>query len=110
MFFLFFFFNDTATTEIYTLSLHDALPISTVANSTCCANTAPENAMMGKLVVDSVVLWAKQYKVDGFRFDLMGHHPKANILAVRAALDALTVERDGVDGRKIGIYGEGWDF
>src|SRR2546426_8136246 len=29
MFFFFFFFNDTATTEIYTLSLHDALPIST---------------------------------------------------------------------------------
>src|SRR2546429_4939627 len=28
-FYLFFFFNDTATTEIYTLSLHDALPIST---------------------------------------------------------------------------------
>src|SRR2546426_7492561 len=28
MYFLFFFFNDTATTEIYTLSLHDALPIS----------------------------------------------------------------------------------
>src|SRR2546426_7610107 len=27
MFFFFFFFNDTATTEIYTLSLHDALPI-----------------------------------------------------------------------------------
>src|SRR3989442_11077898 len=31
----FFFFNDTATTEIYTLSLHDALPIYTHA-STCC--------------------------------------------------------------------------
>src|SRR6267143_6683040 len=30
-FFLFFFFNDTATTEIYTLSLHDALPISSAA-------------------------------------------------------------------------------
>src|SRR2546429_2565975 len=29
IFFFFFFFNDTATTEIYTLSLHDALPIST---------------------------------------------------------------------------------
>src|SRR3712207_8217765 len=28
MYFIFFFFNDTATTEIYTLSLHDALPIS----------------------------------------------------------------------------------
>src|SRR2546426_5911135 len=32
-FFFFFFFNDTATTEIYTLSLHDALPISTVTSS-----------------------------------------------------------------------------
>ncbi|MER5465292.1 pullulanase-type alpha-1,6-glucosidase [Streptomyces sp. NPDC002668] len=82
----------------------------TVATSTCCANTAPENAMMGKLVVDSVVTWAKEYKVDGFRFDLMGHHPKANILAVRAALDALTPARDGVDGKKIILYGEGWNF
>ncbi|WP_435611693.1 pullulanase-type alpha-1,6-glucosidase [Streptomyces sp. bgisy159] len=81
-----------------------------VANSTCCANTATENAMMGKLVVDSVVTWAKEYKVDGFRFDLMGHHPKANILAVRKALDALTVAKDGVDGKKIILYGEGWNF
>ncbi|WP_349017264.1 pullulanase-type alpha-1,6-glucosidase [Streptomyces solicavernae] len=82
----------------------------TVATSTCCANTAPENAMMGKLVVDSLVTWAKQYKVDGFRFDLMGHHPKANILAVRKALDALTLAKDGVDGKKILLYGEGWNF
>ncbi|MDQ1044883.1 pullulanase-type alpha-1,6-glucosidase [Streptomyces sp. V4I2] len=81
-----------------------------VANSTCCANTATENAMMGKLVVDSIVTWAKEYKVDGFRFDLMGHHPKANILAVRKALDALTVAEDGVDGKKIILYGEGWNF
>ncbi|MGW0734027.1 pullulanase-type alpha-1,6-glucosidase [Streptomyces sp. NPDC002851] len=85
-------------------------PDGSVATSTCCANTAPENAMMGKLVVDSVVTWAKQYKVDGFRFDLMGHHPKANILAVRKALDALTLEKDGVDGKKILLYGEGWNF
>ncbi|MFJ5778765.1 pullulanase-type alpha-1,6-glucosidase [Streptomyces sp. NPDC093094] len=81
-----------------------------VANSTCCANTATENAMMGKLVVDSIVTWARQYKVDGFRFDLMGHHPKANILAVRKALDALTPEKDGVDGKQIILYGEGWNF
>ncbi|MFI2617248.1 pullulanase-type alpha-1,6-glucosidase [Streptomyces sp. NPDC018584] len=82
----------------------------TVATSTCCANTAPENAMMGKLVVDSLVTWAKEYKIDGFRFDLMGHHPKANILAVRKALDALTPGKDGVDGKKIILYGEGWNF
>ncbi|MFE1253015.1 pullulanase-type alpha-1,6-glucosidase [Streptomyces fungicidicus] len=81
-----------------------------VANSTCCANTATENAMMGKLVVDSVVTWAREYKVDGFRFDLMGHHPKANILAVRKALDGLTPAKDGVDGKKIILYGEGWNF
>ncbi|WP_424215878.1 pullulanase-type alpha-1,6-glucosidase (plasmid) [Streptomyces sp. BI20] len=81
-----------------------------VATSTCCADTATENAMTGRLVVDSVVTWAKQYKIDGFRFDLMGHHPKANILAVRAALDALTPAKDGVDGKKIILYGEGWNF
>ncbi|CAM5653789.1 1,4-alpha-D-glucan glucanohydrolase OS=Streptomyces tendae OX=1932 GN=pulA PE=4 SV=1 [Streptomyces tendae] len=86
------------------------LPDGSVADSTCCANTATENAMMGKLVVDSIVTWAKEYKVDGFRFDLMGHHPKANILAVRKALDELTPAKDGVDGKKIILYGEGWNF
>ncbi|SCG64659.1 pullulanase-type alpha-1,6-glucosidase [Micromonospora inositola] len=89
---------------------HRLLEDGSVANSTCCANTAPEHAMMGKLVVDSLVTWAKAYKVDGFRFDLMGHHPKANILAVRAALNRLTLARDGVDGKKILLYGEGWNF
>ncbi|WP_431727459.1 pullulanase-type alpha-1,6-glucosidase [Verrucosispora sp. TAA-831] len=89
---------------------HRLLDDGAVATSTCCANTAPEHAMMGKLVVDSLVTWAKAYKVDGFRFDLMGHHPKANILDARAALDRLTVARDGVDGRKILLYGEGWNF
>ncbi|MET9296008.1 pullulanase-type alpha-1,6-glucosidase [Streptomyces sp. NPDC003077] len=89
---------------------HRLLDDGRVATSTCCSNTAPEHTMMGKLVVDSVVTWARQYKIDGFRFDLMGHHPKANILAVRAALDALTVRKDGVDGKAIVLYGEGWNF
>jgi len=81
-----------------------------IENSTCCANTASEHAMMRRLMVDSVVTWAKQYRVDGFRFDLMGHHMVADMRAIRAALDALTVERDGVDGKKIYLYGEGWNF
>ncbi|GAA4681627.1 pullulanase-type alpha-1,6-glucosidase [Streptomyces chumphonensis] len=89
---------------------HRLLADGTVATSTCCANTAPEHTMMGKLTVDSIVTWARQYKVDGFRFDLMGHHPKENILAVRAALDELTPEKDGVDGESIILYGEGWNF
>jgi len=78
--------------------------------STCCANTATEHRMMEKLMVDSVVTWARDYKVDGFRFDLMGHHSKANMLAVRHALDKLTPARDGVDGRAVLLYGEGWNF
>ncbi|MFD6097219.1 pullulanase-type alpha-1,6-glucosidase [Nocardiopsis flavescens] len=81
-----------------------------VETSTCCANTAPEHLMMGKLVVDSVVTWARDHGVDGFRFDLMGHHPKQNMLDVRAALDALTPEEDGVDGGAVLLYGEGWNF
>jgi pullulanase-type alpha-1,6-glucosidase len=81
-----------------------------VETSTCCANTATEHRMMGKLMVDSVVTWAREYKVDGFRFDLMGHHSRENMLAVRAALDELTLAKDGVEGRKIYLYGEGWNF
>ncbi|SPM00089.1 Neopullulanase / Maltodextrin glucosidase [[Actinomadura] parvosata subsp. kistnae] len=89
---------------------HRLLGDGRVADSTCCANTAPEHLMMGRLVVDSVVTWARHYRIDGFRFDLMGHHPKANLLAVRRALDALTLADDGVDGRSIILYGEGWNF
>jgi pullulanase-type alpha-1,6-glucosidase len=66
--------------------------------------------MAEEMMVDSVVTWARDYKVDGFRFDLMGHHSKANMLAVRSALDALTLEKDGVDGSSVYVYGEGWDF
>ncbi|WP_309071844.1 pullulanase-type alpha-1,6-glucosidase [Arthrobacter sp.] len=81
-----------------------------VETSTCCPNTATENAMMGKLMVDSIVTLARTYKLDGFRFDLMGHHSKQNMLDVRAALDELTLERDGVDGKSVYVYGEGWNF
>jgi pullulanase-type alpha-1,6-glucosidase len=81
-----------------------------IETSTCCANTASEHAMMEKLMIDSLVTWAREYKVDGFRFDLMGHHSKANLLNIRAALDALTLQADGVDGASIYLYGEGWNF
>jgi len=81
-----------------------------VETSTCCQNTASEHAMFEKLMVDSLVTWAKFYKVDGFRFDLMGHHMKSNMLKVQAKLAALTLAKDGVDGSRIYLYGEGWDF
>lgn len=81
-----------------------------VETSTCCANTASEHRMMEKLMIDTAVRWARDYKVDGFRFDLMGHHMKSNVIAVRDALAALTPGADGVDGSRIYLYGEGWDF
>lgn len=81
-----------------------------VENSTCCPNTASEHRMMERLMVDDLVHWARDHKVDGFRFDLMGHHMKRNLERARDALHSLTLERDGVDGSAILLYGEGWDF
>lgn len=81
-----------------------------VETSTCCQNVATEHEIAQKLMVDSVVLWASEYKIDGFRFDLMGHHSKQNMLEIRAALDELTLKKDGVDGKAIYLYGEGWNF
>src|SRR5260221_14599570 len=52
--FFFFFFNDTATTEIYTLSLHDALPISTFRTE-----AAPERTtLLGPISVPEA--WSSQ--------------------------------------------------
>jgi pullulanase/glycogen debranching enzyme len=82
----------------------------TIATSTCCPGVATENTMAGKMMVDSVVTWAKAYHVDGFRFDIMGHHSLENMQDVRAALDQLTIEDDGVDGEAIYVYGEAWNF
>ncbi len=89
---------------------HRLNAVGAVETSTCCENVATEHRLAEKLMVDSVVMWATEYRVDGFRFDLMGHHSKDNMLAVRAALDALTVEEHGVDGSTIFLYGEGWNF
>lgn len=49
-------------------------------------------------------------QIDGFRFDIMGHHFVTNMTNIRNALNRLTPEADGVDGRHIYIYGEAWDF
>ncbi|HJW46503.1 MAG TPA: pullulanase-type alpha-1,6-glucosidase [Lysobacter sp.] len=74
-----------------------------VERSTCCDNTATEHRMMAKLMVDSVALWAKHYRIDSFRFDLMGHQP-------RAAMEAVQQRADTEAGRHINLIGEGWNF
>ncbi|WP_236760965.1 pullulanase-type alpha-1,6-glucosidase [Aeromonas hydrophila] len=73
-----------------------------VENSTCCSNTAPEHAMFAKLMDDSLVTWARDYKIDAFRFDLMGHHPKDQMVQVLAAVKQVNPE--------MYFYGEGWNF
>ncbi|HHQ4705607.1 TPA: pullulanase-type alpha-1,6-glucosidase [Aeromonas hydrophila] len=73
-----------------------------VENSTCCSNTAPEHAMFAKLMDDSLVTWARDYKIDAFRFDLMGHHPKDQMVQALAAVKQVNPE--------MYFYGEGWNF
>lgn len=78
--------------------------------ASCCADTATEHLMMGKLQQDAIVWNAKQYKIDGFRFDIMSFTFVSNLQKIRQALAKLTLERDGIDGSKIYIYGEGFSF
>lgn len=74
---------------------------STWSNASGCGNeTASERAMMRKYIVESVVYWATEYKIDGFRFDLMAIHDIETMNAVRAALDKVDPS--------IYVYGEGW--
>ena len=75
---------------------------SLVNNSGCGNDTASERKMMRKYIVDSVTYWAKNYNVDGFRFDLMGLIDTKTMKEVRAALDEIDPS--------IIILGEGWDM
>ncbi len=74
-----------------------------VETSTCCPNTATEATMMAKLMIESAVIWARDYRIDSFRFDLMGHQPKAAMLELQRAVDTAT-------GRRTHLLGEGWNF
>jgi pullulanase len=73
-----------------------------IETSTCCPNTATEFAMMEKLMADTLLRFTRDYKVGGFRFDLMGHQPKAAMLDVKRRLNEIDPA--------IYLYGEGWDF
>ncbi len=79
-----------------------------VETGSCCSDTASEHRMMEKLMIDAVVLNAREYKIDGFRFDTMSLHFVYNMQHIQEALGQLTREKDGVDGSKIYLYGEGF--
>lgn len=71
------------------------------SNGSGCGNeTASERLLMRKFIVDSVCYWAREYKIDGFRFDLMGLHDIETMNAVAAALKEINPS--------VLLYGEGW--
>jgi pullulanase len=71
------------------------------SNASGCGNeTASERLMMRKFIIDSVVYWAKEYQIDGFRFDLMGIHDIQTMNELRQALNAIDPS--------LLVYGEGW--
>lgn len=80
----------------------------TFSNGSGCSNdTASEHLMFRKYMIDSVTYWAKEYHIDGFRFDLMGLHDIKTMNDIRSALDNLY--EDG-SGKKIIMYGEAWNM
>jgi pullulanase-type alpha-1,6-glucosidase len=82
---------------------HRLNPVSgAIEQSTCCDNTATEHVMMAKLMTDSLVVWARDYRINGFRFDLMGHQPKTAMLQARDAVRKIDPDTY--------FYGEGWNF
>ena len=71
------------------------------SNGSGCGNeTASERVMFRKYMVDSVCYWAKEYHVDGFRFDLMALHDVDTMQAIETAVHAINP--------KAILYGEGW--
>ncbi|HJP64501.1 MAG TPA: type I pullulanase [Mucilaginibacter sp.] len=71
------------------------------SNATACGNeTASEKAMMRKYMIESVVYWAKEYHLDGFRFDLMGVHDIETMNDISSTLHKIDPT--------IFVYGEGW--
>lgn len=75
----------------------------TFANGSACGNdTASERYMYRKFMIESVCYWAKEYHIDGFRFDLMGLHDVETMNEIRKALNRLP------GGKEIIMYGEPW--
>ena len=68
--------------------------------SSCGNETASDNAMFQKFMIESVVYWVKEYHIDGFRFDLMGIHDIETMNLISDTLHKIKPS--------IVLYGEGW--
>ncbi|MCC5853159.1 MAG: DUF3372 domain-containing protein, partial [Alkalimonas sp.] len=105
-------YNHTSSSGLFDKSVFDKIvpgyyhryneSTGVIERSTCCENTATEHRMMDKFIRDSLVILARDFGYNDFRFDIMGHHRKEDILAAREAVRA--VDPDTY------FYGEGWNF
>lgn len=100
-------YNHTASTDHsnFNLTVPDYFyrqnPDGSYSNGSGCGNeTASEREMVRQYIVESVKFWAKEYHIDGFRFDLMGIHDIETMNRLRAELMKIDPT--------IFVYGEGW--
>uniref|UniRef100_S0DGA7 Glycoside hydrolase family 13 protein n=1 Tax=termite gut metagenome TaxID=433724 RepID=S0DGA7_9ZZZZ len=116
--------NDNVYDQVVPNYYHRLNQDGRVETSTCCDELAPENAMAEQLVLDAVLMWARDYGIDGFRYDLMGFMPRSTMVKIVDELAAYAEEqgRTGLcpDGATTCTaeardpvyyqYGEGWNF
>lgn len=100
-------YNHTATNDDSNFSLtapgyyYRHRPDGSYSDASACGNeTASERAQMRDFIVNSVKYWAKEYHIDGFRFDLMAIHDTETMNLVAEELKKINPD--------IIIYGEGW--
>ncbi len=76
-------------------------PDGTYSDGAACGNeTASERPMMRQFMIESLKYWAEEYRIDGFRFDLMGLHDIETMNLIREEMDKIDPD--------IFLYGEGW--
>ncbi|QJR82932.1 DUF3372 domain-containing protein [Alteromonas pelagimontana] len=103
-------FNHTSTSGVYPKSVLDKVvpgyyhrydvQTGAIVQETCCEDTEPRNVMMEKVMKDSLLIWAQEYKFDAFRFDIMSQATKETMVRLKAAVQE--VDSDTY------FYGEGW--
>lgn len=94
------FFNQIVPDYYYRIDEH-----GNWSNGSGCGNDiATERYMVSRFIRDSVTYWAKEYHIDGFRFDLMGLMDVRTMNTIRSSLDSLPT------GKSILMYGEAWNM
>lgn len=96
--------------RIVPLYYHRRNAFGEVMTSSCCSDLATENVMMKRLIKDALKMWASEYQLDGFRFDLLNLHRTQDVAELRTEIRSWQLSKEGVDGKSLLLYGEAWPF